>query len=314
MINVAVIGLGNMGQHHAKAYSMLSESTLVAVCDPNRDRFDHIIKSADTVYVPTVDDLLAIPNLHAVSVCVPTRYHFDVSKQCLDAGLAVLVEKPIAETVQQAKDLVNYAKTKDVLLTVGHIERFNPAIVRLKDWVDAGNLGTLQTILCKRYGPFPKQIKDANVLVDVAVHDIDIVQYLVGKAPIKSSVTTKRIHCRDRADYGHLMLSYEDGLYVDIYASWAFPYKERTIELVGDKGVALVDCIAQTVQVYDVVPEKSADAVSLPLSAPRSLTIHKHEPIIEECRAFILAYQHQQPPRICPEQATDALALALTSS
>ena len=314
MIKAAVIGLGNMGQHHAKAYSAIAEASLVAVCDHNKDRFDRIIKEKDTQYFSSVDDLLASEEIDVVSICLPTSAHFEIAKKCIDYNIAVLVEKPITQTIQQAKELVAYAKEHNVMLTVGHIERFNPAITRVKEWITEGNLGDVQTILCKRYGPFPKQIKDADVLVDVAVHDIDIVQYLINKKPIKSEVNTKRIHCSDRADYGHLMLTFEDSLFVDIFVSWALPYKERVIEIVGDKGVAVVDCIAQTVKVYSVDIEKGDDFVSLPLSDQVHLDVNRKEPIIEECRSFVHAFRDQKPPFICPEQAVDALSLALTTS
>ncbi len=314
MIKAAVIGLGNMGQHHAKAYSVLAESTLVSVCDRNEERFERIIKEGETQFFSDIDEMLAKQAIDVVSICVPTSIHFDVAKKCIDKGIAVLIEKPIAQTVAQAKALVKYAKDKNVLLTVGHIERFNPAITRVKEWIEDGNLGQLQTILCKRYGPFPKQIKDADVLVDVAVHDIDIVQHLVNKTPLTSAVNMKKIHCDDRADYGHLMLTYEDDLYVDIFVSWALPYKERTIEIVGDKGIAIVDCISQSVKVFSVNIEKGDDYVTLPLSNEAELDINRKEPIVEECRSFVIAYRDQLPPFVCPEKATDALSLALTTS
>ncbi|MEK9726843.1 MAG: Gfo/Idh/MocA family oxidoreductase [Candidatus Margulisiibacteriota bacterium] len=314
MIKAAVIGLGNMGQHHAKAYSALSEAILVAVCDPNGERFERIIKEPQTQYYSDVDQMISEQQIDVVSICVPTSAHYDVAVKCIDQGIAVLIEKPIAQTVDQAKALVKYAKEKNVLLTVGHIERFNPAITRVKQWIEDGKLGELQTIMCKRYGPFPKQIKDADVLVDVAVHDIDIVQHLVNKQPTHSEVKMKRIHCDDRADYGHLMLTFDNDLYVDIFVSWALPFKQRIIEIVGDKGIAIVDCIAQTVNVFEVNIEKGDDFVGLPLSSEESLDIQRKEPIIEECRAFVVAVRDQQPPFICPEQATDALSLALTTA
>ncbi|MEC8678682.1 MAG: Gfo/Idh/MocA family oxidoreductase [Candidatus Margulisiibacteriota bacterium] len=314
MIKAAVIGLGNMGQHHAKAYSVIEESSLVAVCDPNYDRFEHIIKEPNTQYFSTINEMLSAVDIDVVSICVPTFAHYDVATQCISKGISVLVEKPIAESVEQAKALVEFAKQKNTLLTVGHIERFNPAIQGVKKWIESGELGAIQSIMCKRYGPFPKQIKDADVLVDVAVHDIDIVQFLINKKPTSTSLKTKRIHCDDRADYGHLMLTFDNDLFVDIYVSWALPYKERVIEIVGDKGIAIVDCIAQSVKVYDVNINKGADFVELPLSNDEKLAIERKEPIVEECKAFVLAHKNQAKPVICPEQATEALSLALTTN
>ena len=116
MIKAAVIGLGNMGQHHAKAYSVIEESSLVAVCDPNYDRFEHIIKEPNTQYFSTIDEMLNSVDIDVVSICVPTFAHYDVATQCISKGISVLVEKPIAESVEQAKALVEFAKQKNTLL------------------------------------------------------------------------------------------------------------------------------------------------------------------------------------------------------
>ena len=314
MIKAAVIGLGNMGQHHAKAYARLDNVALVAACDSKIDRFNHIIKEADTKYYASFEEMLSTEDIDVVSICVPTMAHFDVAKACMDAGLAVLVEKPIAETVEQAKALVAYAKEKECLLTVGHIERFNPAVLNVKKLLDDGGLGDIHSIICKRYGPFPKQIKDADVLVDVAVHDIDIVQFLVNKKPLSTEVKTKQIHCSDRADFGHLSMEFDGNISVNIFVSWALPYKERIIEIIGSKGVAIVDCIKQSVSVAPVNIDIGSDYVSLPVSEMVSLEFEKKEPIIEECRAFVAAFQTKSQPAICPEQATEALSLALSAN
>ncbi len=311
MLKVAVIGLGNMGQHHAKAYTKLDNVSFVAACDPNLSRFESIIKEDTTNYYNDLSEMLQKEALDAVSICVPTSFHYNVAKACIDHGIAVLVEKPIAESVEDAKALVNYAKRNQVLLTVGHIERFNPAILKAKELIKNGALGTIHAIQCKRYGPFPKQIKDADVMVDVAVHDIDIVQFLINESLIKTDLFTKNIHCDDRADYGHLMLQFKSKLMVNIHVSWALPFKQREVEIIGDKGIAIIDCIKQSLVFHPVEVQKGADFVSLPLSEPNQIEIEKKEPIMEECRAFSQAVLTNTDPFICPEQATEALSLAL---
>ena len=311
MLKVAVIGCGNMGQHHAKAYTKLEQVQFVAACDSNIERFNAIIKEDATKYYATLDDMLENESIDAVSICVPTSQHHVVAKKCIDHNIAVLVEKPIAESVKEAKELVQYAKEKNVLLTVGHIERFNPAILKAKELINNGKLGAIHAIQSKRYGPFPKQIKDADVLVDVAVHDIDIVQFLVSSTLISSDVYTNNIHCDDRADYGHLMLQFDSKLMVNIHVSWALPFKHREVEIVGDKGIAIIDCIKQSLTYYKVDVDKGVDYVSLPLSDPETVEINRKEPIIEECRAFADAVINNTEPFICPVQATEALSLAL---
>ena len=252
--------------------------------------------------------------LDIVSICVPTSMHYEVARLCIDSGIAVLIEKPIAESVKQAQKLVAYAEEKNVPLTVGHIERFNPAVLKAKEYIESGKMGNVYAIQCKRYGPFPKQIKDANVLVDVAVHDIDIVQFLVDSKLTSSEVFTQNIHCEDRSDYGHLMLRFEPNLMVNIHVSWALPYKQREVEIVGDKGIAVIDCISQSMTFYPVLVDKGPDYVSLPMTDPEHVSIDKKEPIVEECRSFINAVEKNEKPFICPKQATEALSLALCNS
>jgi UDP-N-acetylglucosamine 3-dehydrogenase len=312
MIKTGVIGLGNMGQHHAKAYARLNDVDFVAACDSNRDRFNAIEKSKHTQFFESVEDMLNSVSLDAVSICVPTLHHYYVAKHCLNLGIAVLVEKPLAATIDEAQRLVDCAKTNNALLTVGHIERFNPAVLKVKELIQSGNLGDIQAIHCHRYGPFPKQIKDANVLVDVAVHDIDIIQFLVDSTVVKAEVFSKNIHCKDRSDYGHIMLHFSSEVLATVVVSWAFPYKKRTVEIVGDNGIALVDCLLQTVTVYPARVTQTKNELFLPLSEPQSILIQKKEPIIEQCRQFCNAVNLGVSPMVRPEQALEALTLALT--
>jgi UDP-N-acetylglucosamine 3-dehydrogenase len=310
-LKVAVVGLGNMGQHHAKAYTRLDQVDFVSACDPHPERFESVETQESTQYFSDIHKMLASVDIDAVSICVPTSMHYEVAKLCMDHNICVLVEKPIAESVSQAKLLVQHAKDQGVLLTVGHIERFNPAVLKAKDFVSSGKLGDIHAIQCKRYGPFPKQIKDANVLVDVAVHDIDIVQFLLQAPVLESKVFTHHVHSKERADTGHVMLTFEPNIRVNIHVSWAFPYKQREVEIIGSKGVALVDCIAQSMTVYPVDIKVAPDEIYLPLAEGECIEINKKEPIIEECRAFVDAVLHKTAPFICPEQATEALHLAL---
>ena len=138
------------------------------------------------------------------------------------------------------------------------------------------------------------------MLVDVAVHDIDILQFLVAAPLSNTQVMTRHIH-KSRADYGHLMLQFENGLTANIHVSWALPYKQRMVEIIGDKGIAIVDCMAQSVVYYNVDIKKGQDGIYLPSAEPETIDIEKKEPIIEECRSFVEAVLNKAPPFICPK-------------
>ena len=218
-LKVGVIGCGNMGRHHAKAYTRLETCDFIAVCDQDSTRFDAIEKQENTQWCETLDSFFE-HSLDAVSVCVPTNLHFDVVRQCLNRNIAVLVEKPISHSVESAQELIDLSKQKNVVLTVGHIERFNPAIVKAKQCIDDGLIGDIHVIQSRRYGPFPPQIKDSNVTVDVAVHDIDIAQYFIGKPVSNSMIIEHRIHSKKRADFAQLFIKFGDDITVNIFCKF----------------------------------------------------------------------------------------------
>ena len=149
MLKVAVIGLGNMGQHHAKAYSVIEESSLVAVCDPNYDRFEHIIKEPNTQYFSTINEMLSAVDIDVVSICVPTFAHYDVAKQCIVKVFLFWLKNQLPNPLIKPRPWLTLQQN-NTLLTFGHIERFNPAIQGLK-WIESGKLGEIQSIMCKRY-------------------------------------------------------------------------------------------------------------------------------------------------------------------
>jgi UDP-N-acetylglucosamine 3-dehydrogenase len=311
MIRAGVIGLGNMGRHHARAYSQIPEATLVAVCDMDSERLAACHREPDTVAYTTVDDMLEQANLDVVNICLPTRYHYDVAKRCLARGIHTLIEKPITQTVAQANDLIALAQDRGVWLTVGHIERFNPAIDCVTTAIRSGQLGRIQSIICQRYGPFPPQITDSDVLVDVAVHDIDIAAHIIQGPIVSQRVHTQSIHARDRADFGHIHLVFEPDVSVTIVVSWAVPFKKRCMEIIGSKGVAYVDCLTQTVTLWPVEASVTAGGVIMPIQESVTLPVLPGEPIVLECQAFIASVQHNRPPVVSPVAATQALAVAL---
>ena len=167
-LKVGVIGVGHLGQHHARIYSSLSNTTLVAVSDLDKTRGQLIAKR---YHVPFFEDLAnLLPQVQAVSVAVPTSAHYPIVKTCLKAGLHVLVEKPITSTIDEGNDLVRLAQEKQVVLQVGHIERFNPVVDVARSYIDHPGF-----IECHRLGPFQPRGTDVDVVLDLMIHDLDMV-------------------------------------------------------------------------------------------------------------------------------------------
>ena len=167
-LRVGVIGVGHLGQHHARIYSANPHTTLVAIQDLDKTRGQMIAKRYGVAFCDELVHLL--PQVDAVSVAVPTSAHYPVVKICLEAGLHVLVEKPITSTIEEGNELVRLAKGKQVILQVGHIERFNPVIDAARSYIH--NPGFLE---CHRLGPFQPRGTDVDVVLDLMIHDLDMI-------------------------------------------------------------------------------------------------------------------------------------------
>jgi UDP-N-acetylglucosamine 3-dehydrogenase len=182
MLKVGVVGLGAMGQHHTRLYSQLN-CELVGVADANAERAKEIGEKYSTKYYADYHDLLS--KVEAVSIAVPTTSHHNVAMDFLREGVHCLVEKPIAFDLHEADDMIEAAERNQVNLAVGHIERFNPAVVKLKQIVDEGILGKLLIISTRRVGPFVPRIRDVGIVIDSATHDIGVEEHYRAKNVFK---------------------------------------------------------------------------------------------------------------------------------
>jgi len=169
-----------MGKNHARLYSELAGVQLIGVADANESLADSIARSYGCKAYTDYRDLLAA-DLDAVSVVVPTTLHRQVALDAIKKGINVLVEKPVADTVGHADEIMRAARRNKVKLMVGHVERFNPAITKLKELIDGGLLGKVVSISAKRVGPYNPRIRDVGIVLDLGTHDIDIMSYLYGE-------------------------------------------------------------------------------------------------------------------------------------
>jgi UDP-N-acetylglucosamine 3-dehydrogenase len=183
-LRAAVIGVGSMGRNHARVYASIEGIDLVAVSDENQESAEQTGYMYRCNAYTDYREMLAREDLDLVSVAVPTRHHYTVAAEVIDHGVALLIEKPIAATVAEGRELIDRAHRGGVLLTVGHIERFNPAIIALKDCLDSCEIGRVFQVAVRRVGPYPARIIDVGVVVDLATHDMDILNYLIGE-PIR---------------------------------------------------------------------------------------------------------------------------------
>ncbi len=238
-----------MGQHHIRIYREMKDVELVGICDTDRDRAISLAKTNNTTPYFDHNELLK-QDLDAVSVVVPTTFHSRVALDVINSGTHLLVEKPIADTLKNADTMINAAHDAKVKLMVGHIERFNPAVSKLKEIVDSGMLGKIVSISSRRVGPFNPRIRDVGIIMDLGVHDIDVISYLYGrKINEVYTIAGKDIHSFE--DHASILLRCDTNLSGMVETNWLTPHKIRNLTAIGLKGVAYLDYIKQAVELHD---------------------------------------------------------------
>jgi UDP-N-acetylglucosamine 3-dehydrogenase len=315
MINCAVIGLGNMGKHHTRVYSQLESAKLVGVADIDPLRGEQIGNRFHCNWYADFRSMIENEAIDAVSIAVPTSMHKEVAIFCIERGIHLLLEKPIAANLKDAVNISNAAQNKGVILQIGHIEHFNPAVLKLIEILQNGILGKLLTIVVRRVSITPPQIRDANVIIDLAIHDIELCNFLIKRLP-------EKIYCRagtgileDREDYADIFLSY-DGVNVLIQSNWITPVKIRQMHLTGTKGYAELDFIEQKLSLAETVVERDYDdfgtfVVKLGQSQRLEIPIERHEPLKLEIEHFLKCIENNEKPYIDGRNAIDALRVAL---
>ncbi|MBG7610057.1 MAG: Gfo/Idh/MocA family oxidoreductase [Anaerolineae bacterium] len=301
MTSVAVVGVGSMGRNHVRVYSEMPGVELVAVVDANAELANQVGRAN---HVPTFDnyvEMIEDTQPEAVSIVVPTSLHYQVAKDILELGCHVLVEKPIASTIEQAEDLVETAHQLGSVLMVGHIERYNPAIIELKRRLGENELGRIFQINARRLGPFPTRIQDVGVIMDLAPHDLDIMRYLVGGEVCRVHAETKRVLHETQDDMFAGLVRFEDGILGVLEINWLTPTKIRELSVTGERGMFRVNYITQDLYFYQNA-EANGESWS-PISLLRGVSegmvvqypIKKREPLRAELEAFISAVQEKSP-------------------
>lgn len=314
ILRVGVIGAGNMGRHHIRNYSEMENTELVAVADPAINVLETDLHGAKGY--ESYENMLEEAKPDAVSIAVPTPMHFDVASKALGMGIHTLVEKPIASTIEEAEDLVALSQETGAILTVGHIERYNPVVAEVKKVIDDGRLGTISSVISKRLGGFPKNEPKTDVIADLAVHDIDIIAHLVShEGEFLAAHGTNTFHSSE-IDSAEILMRY-NGASGFIQANWVSPVKIRQIAITGSKGYITANYVNQEVTFYEENvtvdnPTDFKDFVSR-LGSPNThvLSVEQQEPLRRELGAFTLAAAGGEPEiLVSPDDAISALRIA----
>jgi len=290
-VKVGIVGLGFMGSAHARVYSQLKECELVGICDSSSEK-KYLAKTYHCKFFEKLEDLLR-EKLDAVSVCTPTSMHRDIAREALERGKHVLVEKPLATNLRSGEEMVKKALKMDKLMAAGYIERFNSALSKLREIVD---FSQVYSTVSMRFGPAPPRIKDVGVLLDLASHEIDILNYLTKTALPRTQPDVLYTHVSSTnntfEDYAYISLKYGH-IHSHIEASWLPNYKLRLIHLYENKRFYTLNYAQQNLKSYRAPPKATIehgswkDILWLSRNVEEDMPVSSSEPLELELKCFI---------------------------
>lgn len=316
-LKAAVVGVGAMGANHARLYNQVGGVELCAVADNNKKLSKDIAKRQGCIGYGSHLELLKAERPDIVTVAVPTQSHARVCMDCLESGAATLVEKPISDTVENAKKMIETSKMSGIPLMVGHIERFNPAVVELRKRLKKKSLGRIFCMNATRVGPFPQRIRDVGVVIDLAVHDIDIMRYICSSDVTRVfAETEKNIHtsCEDVLSG---ILKFASGAVGNLDINWLTPEKIRELKVVGEKGMFTVKYITQELFFYENVKANMGGyeypniLMGVSEGDITQIRIKKQEPLRLELESFIGSVRKGERPKVSGKDGLKALEIAL---
>lgn len=313
-----------MGRQHARNYFQIPSSQLVAIAEVDEKLGQEVAHLYGAKYYKDHKKMLMAEKPSIVSIAVPTIWHYPVALDAIASGSHLLIEKPIAASLQEAKEVVDAASAKGVLLTVGHIERFNPAILKLKEMIKRGKLGTIVSVMARRTGTIPSRIRDANVIVDIGVHDIDLINFILEKKPEHIFASGGRAILRKHEDYADIFLEYpahKNGLRVTghVQTNWITPVKIRKLNVTGTRGYAVVNMLTQDLFIFDTDYTQEFDNFEdfvgkFKEAAGEKVEVRSDEPLRLQIEHFIDAVLNSKPPTVLPEDAVQALRIAILAT
>jgi UDP-N-acetylglucosamine 3-dehydrogenase len=317
-LRVAVVGAGAMGARHLRKLEEIPGVLVAGVVDPDPSATG-LVEPGGVDRYTSLDQLLANGAVDAVIVATPTPTHHLLVRTAIDAGLHVLVEKPIASTLDEADDLIAAAEQAGVVLAVGHVERHNPVVRQLKALIAEGTVGTVSSLLARRVGGMPSREPVTDVIIDLAVHDIDVMAYLLDDVPELLAAHGSRTFHASRHDSAEILLRVGSASGF-IQANWVTPAKVRTLTVTGSHGVAEANYLTQDLRLYETAWLEDAQDFTEFIEAfgrPRELDlpVAREEPLWREDMAFVHdARAGTASQSVTGPEARLALALALEAS
>src|ERR1700690_2030642 len=299
LLRIGVIGVGVMGSNHARVLTGLPGAELIGVADPDRKQVDFVARTLGCAAFSDVAELLDA-KVDAITIAAPTHLHRDIALACIARGVHVMVEKPIASSVEEGREIIAAARRVGVTLMVGHVERFNPAVEAIKDAIRNEDI---LSIAITRVGPFPPRMSNVGVVIDLAVHDIDLIRWftdsdIVEVQPQLSSAVA------EREDIALLQFRTASGVLAHINTNWLTPFKARSVTVATKPKYITGDLLTrQVTEGFGFQPDGSYSM--------RHLPVGHDEPLRAELQAFISAIRLSERPAVTGEEAVASLEIAI---
>jgi UDP-N-acetylglucosamine 3-dehydrogenase len=316
-LGIAVVGAGRMGAFHVETLEKISSTHLVALAEPNESVARERIGRRPIAWFADYRDVIARNEVDAVCVCAPSRAHAQIALHAIAAGKHVFVEKPIATTLQDGLRMAAAARDAGVKLMVGHIERFNPAVSKLAELIAEGRIGRVFRVHATRVGPLPTRILDAGVAIDLATHDLDIMQFVLGRGISSVYAEGSRYQHPSQEDLISCLLRFgDDGPMGLLDVNWLTPEKRRELTVIGEGGMLSASYLTQDVWFtesatamtgWDELARVRGDAEG---TAVR-FALRRVEPLRAELEAFAQCVLEDLPEPVSSNDGCRALAAAL---
>jgi UDP-N-acetylglucosamine 3-dehydrogenase len=292
-MKIAQIGVGGWGKNHARVLSQLG--VLAAICDADQNRAKETGQKYGVNYHTSLDAMLE-ENVDAVFVCTPTATHFEIATKIIQSKKSVFVEKPMTYDSEEGIQLLELAKKNGVLLTCGYIERFNPVVETVKDFVKSKKYGELIMLEFHRENRMPLHIKDVGIIYDTTVHDIDTAMWLFDDTPEVVFARSGKIR-HDHEDFATIMLGFKDNKVAVISSNWITSARIRHFNAICTEGIISSDFLSQEVKI-----QKDQQI--------ETLTQEKQEPLTLEIKSFLGALERKVNLRVRPEDAVNVTKIA----
>lgn len=308
-IRIGVIGVGNMGRHHARILSLLKDTELAGVADLNVERGLDIATSYRTRFFENYLDLL--PHVDAVCIAVPTKLHHQVGIDCLQAGVHILLEKPIAASIPEAESLVNTAAESNCILQIGHIERFNPAFVELSKVCQTEEILAIEA---RRMSPYSQRANDVSVVLDLMIHDIDLLLELTASPVVKLTASGSSASDAGYLDYVTATLGFANGVVATLAASKITHSKIRTLTAHCKNSLIETDFLHSDIAVHRYptgnLPTKNHHQFYRQDGLIEKVYTSNIEPLYAELEHFVSCIRGGECPYVGGKQGIQALRLA----